>query len=258
MDPYVAYARFYDLDLAGFDDDLLMVEEFARRCGSPILELGCGSGRLLLPLARRGYQVTGVDLSPAMLAIARRKVEAEGLGDRVRLTEQDMRDLALEGRFRLALLALGSFAHILTLEDQLRVLAGAGRHLHPGGLLLLDLPNPDLARLLQPGGQVTLERVMADPEAGCTVLKYYTQQADPAGQILHVTLVVDEVDGSGGVQRTLFPYDVRYVFRYELELLLRHAGFQVEAVYGSYDLDEVHAGSERLIAVARWPGGGAA
>ncbi len=68
MDDYSAYAQFYDLDHGGLDADLMMIEQLAALCGPPILELACGTGRALLPLARQGYQVTGVDISPKMLA----------------------------------------------------------------------------------------------------------------------------------------------------------------------------------------------
>ena len=105
MDPFGIYACFYDLDLGQVDDDLLMIQQFARRCGSPVLELACGTGRVLLPLARQGHQVTGVDISPQMLDMARRKVAAENLGDRITLVHQDMRELDLDTKFNLATLS---------------------------------------------------------------------------------------------------------------------------------------------------------
>ena len=76
MTDYDIYARFYDLDHGDLDADLFMIQQLAARSGSPILELACGTGRVLLPLARQGYQVTGVDLSAAMLDVARRKAAA--------------------------------------------------------------------------------------------------------------------------------------------------------------------------------------
>ena len=254
MDNFDLYARFYDLDFGDRDDDLLLIQEFAARCGPPILELACGTGRALLPLARAGYQVTGVDLSAAMLEIARHKVAAAGLADRVTLVQQDMRQLALEGRFSLAFITFNSFAHLLTTDDQLAALTRIRAHLHPGGLLLLDLFNPDLVLLLEARGQVVLDRVMTDPDTGHRLIRFHTQTVDLGRQILHVTFIVDEVDGQGGVRRTLFPFSMRYLFRGELELLLRHAGFELEALYGSYDLEEFSGESERMIAVARQPG----
>jgi SAM-dependent methyltransferase len=253
MDDYDNYARFYDLDFADLDDDLTMIEQFAARCGSPILELACGTGRVLLPLARQGYEVTGVDISPAMLAVARRRIAAEGLSDRVTLVQQDMCHLDLGRRFKLAFVAINSFMHLPDTDDQLAALCHIRQHLEPGGLLLLDLFNPDLGRLLEPPGQLTLDKVIADPSSGHRLMKYRTQQVDLARQTIYATFIIDDLDDEGQVRRTLFPFIMRYLFRAELELLLRYTGFKIEAIYGSYELDEFSGDSAKMIAVARCP-----
>ena len=251
MDEFDAYARFYDLDYGDRDEDLDLYQQFAQQCGSPILELACGTGRVLLPLARQGYRITGVDVSPSMLAVARRRVAAEGLDEHVTLVEQDMRQLDLDGRFNLAFVAANSFSHLPTLDEHLAALERIRQHLNPGGLLLLDLFNPDPERLLASGGQVVLEKVMTDPQSGHRLLKYYSNQVDMGEQTLSITFIVDEVDDQGGVKRTIFPFTVRYFYRFELELLLRQAGFEVEAIYGSWDLEMFSSDSDKLFAVAR-------
>jgi SAM-dependent methyltransferase len=250
VDDYDIYARFYDLDLGGLDADLLMIEQFAARCGSPILELACGTGRVLLPLARQGYRATGVDISPAMLDVARRKVAAEGLADRVTLVEQDMRHLTLEARFNLAFVAVNSFMHLPTASDQLAALTRIRQHLNPGGLLILDLFNPDLGKLLDFRGQVALDKEMVDPDTGHRLMKFRSEKVDLGQQMIYVTFMIDEVDAQGSVRRTLFPFTVHYLFRAELEHLLHRAGFAVEAIYGSYDLDDFSGDSEKMIAIA--------
>jgi SAM-dependent methyltransferase len=247
------YARFYDLDFGDLAQDLFMIEHHAARAGSPILELGCGTGRVLLPLARQGYQVTGVDLSPAMLDVARPKIEAQGLAGSITLVQQDIRHLDLDGRFNLAFSAVNSFMHLASLDDQLAALAHIRHHLAPGGLLLLDLFNPDLGRLLDFRGQVILEKVMTDPDTGHCLMRFRTERVDLAQQTVYTTYILDEIDGSGGVERSLFAFSLRYLFRYELELLFRLAGFELEALYGSYDLDDFDADSDKMIAVARRP-----
>ena len=254
MDHFGSYARFYDLDYAGHDADLSMYLQFAARCHSPILELGCGTGRLLVPLARKGYTITGVDVSPAMLERARRYVYAAGVDERVTLLEQDMRSLELEGGFGLAIAATNTFMHLLTTDDQLGALASIRRVLSPGALLILDVLNPDLGRLLEPGGQLLLDKVMTDPQTGHSLLEMQTQTVDLAQQTVHVTLIVDEIGDDASVRRTLFPFSLRYMFRSELELLLRCAGYRLEAIYGSYDLDDYTADSEIMLAVARREG----
>ncbi|MGQ9598173.1 MAG: SAM-dependent methyltransferase [Anaerolineae bacterium] len=253
MDQYGVYARFYDLDLGEQDEDLFLIEQFAARCGSPILEMACGTGRVLIPLARQGYEVTGVDVSPAMLEVARRRIAAEGLTEHVNLVQQDMRELVLDRRFNLVFVAVNSFMHLLTLEDQLRTLVRIRQHLNPNGLLLLDLFNPDLSRLLSFQGQVILDKVMIDPETGHRLLKFRSERVDLGRQIIDVTYLVDELDGEGRIRRTLFPFSIRYLFAGELELLLRSAEFHIEAIYGSYELDPFTGDSERMIAVARRP-----
>jgi SAM-dependent methyltransferase len=252
MELFDSYAPFYDLDYAGFDADEQLIQQLARRCGSPILELGCGTGRLLIPLAAAGYEVTGVDVSGAMLAIAEQKVADQRLGSRVILVEQDMRLLDLEGRrYHLAFAAINSFMHMMTVEDQLSALVRTRQHLYAGAILLLDLFNPHPDRLLDSQGQVVLEKVMTDPESGRHLQKFRTQTVDLAQQVVHNTVFVDEMNGEGCLRRTPFAYSLRYLFRFELELLVRQAGYQLEAVYGSYDLDEFSGESDKMIVLAR-------
>jgi hypothetical protein len=110
-----------------------------------------------------------------------------------------------------------------------------------------------MGRLLDAHGQVALAKILSEPGTGQRTMRFQSEEVDLEQQLIHTTYIIDELDAEGHVQRTLFPFSLRYVFRYELELLLRHAGFEVEAVYGSYDLDPFSADSEKLIAVARKP-----
>lgn len=249
MDSYDQIARFYDIEHNSLVDDLLMYENFSQRCGSPVLELGCGTGRVALHLVRAGFDVTGVDNSPAMLAIAREKLARAGLAERVRLLEADLGDFALGQRFGLATLAINTFMHFFTIDDQVRVLTAARRHLRSGGLLIIDLPRADHS-LLDTGGHLTLNQTLIDPISGRTILKWVAATPHPATQTQHLTLAYDETDATGTVRRTVASFRVRYFFRYEVELLLDKAGLVVEALYGSYDLDPYEGDCERMIFVA--------
>ncbi len=253
MDRFSGYAELYDLDYADRDEDLLMIEQFATRCGSPVLELGCGTGRVLVPLARRGFQVTGVDASQAMLERARQRAATEQVADSVTLVHQDMRGLDLDQRFNLAFAAANTFMDLPTADEQLAVLTYIRRHLNPGGLLLLDLFHPDLGELTERSGQVIHDWTRPHPDTGEPVTKFYSQVTDVAHQLIHFTFFVDALDVAGVVRRTIFSFSLRYLLRSELELMLRRAGYELEAVYGSYDLDGFAADSEKLIAVARRP-----
>lgn len=250
MNGYDQIARFYDIEHDGLIDDLLMYENFARRCGSPVLELGCGTGRVALHLARAGIEITGLDASPAMLAIARAKLARAGLGEHVRLLEADLGNFALDQQFALATLAINTFMHFLTVAEQVRVLTTARRHLEPGGLLIIDLPRPDHSLLLDTGEPLALNQTLTDPASGRTIFKLIAATLEPATQTRHLVLAYDETDAEGVLRRTAALFAVHYFFRYEMELLLDKAGFVVEALYGSYGLDPYESDSERMIFVA--------
>src|SRR5579863_1653723 len=111
MSSYDAFARFYDLDTAEITEDLAFWLNLARRTGGPILEVAAGTGRVLLPLARAGFSIVGVDLSGPMLEVARAKVARARLSAPVELIQADALDLDLGRRFKLALVALNSFGH---------------------------------------------------------------------------------------------------------------------------------------------------
>lgn len=251
MADFDRFARFYDLDYEPFQDDVALYLGFAERTGGPLLELGCGTGRLALPLAEAGFEVTGVDMSPRMLDVARAKVEAAGLGDRITLLEADMRDVQLPQQYRLAFIAINSFMHLTTTEDQMAALQTWRRLLLPGGLLVIDVDNPDPRHLLEADGRLDLQGRWFDPETGATVLKHMSRTLDAARQLQHVLFIYDEVFPDGQMRRTLAPFQARYLYRFEGELLLDKAGFALEQVYGSYDLDPYASESDRMVFVAR-------
>ncbi len=244
-------ARFFDADYADYLDDLPVIEAFAQRTGGPLLELGCGAGRLLIPLAEAGYRVTGVDLSPAMLAIAGDKARRAGVTQRVTLLQGDYTDMPLGGPYRLAFVVMNTFLHLLSQADQLAALRHWAEHLTPGGLLLIDVLHPDVAQLASFDGRLELEKWWTDPETGHTVMKQLTRTVDLAEQTLHVTLVYDEIAADGQLRRTLAPFDLRYLWRFEAELLLKQAGFTLEALYGDWTLSPFEGSSDRMILVAR-------
>jgi len=248
FDPIV---RFYDLFYGERDDDLPMYRDFALAAGGPLLELGCGTGRVLIPLAAEGQCITGLDVSAAMLAAAQAKVDAAGLRNRVNLVQADMRDFSLPARFALAYIPINTFMHCYDGGEQLACLRSIRRALQPGGRLVIDVFHPDLQALLESDGRLGSEGSVLDPATGHTIHRLYTRRLDLATQTQHMTYIMDEIDAAGTVHRTLFPFRLRFVYRYEMEYLLRLAGYSLETVYGSYDLEPFESGSEKMIFVAR-------
>lgn len=250
MSEFDVFARFYDLDYSQIQEDISLYHSFARRTGGPLLELACGTGRVLIPLARDGYQITGIDISPAMLAVAREKARAAGVDERVNLVEADMRTFSLDQRYALAFVAQNSFLHLVTLEDKMAALSNVARHLRKGGLLILDLFTPDPSLFSSFDGSLVHDYTMPDPVSGHQVVKFTSARVDPARQQLHVTFFYDELLPGGEVRRTVAPFPLSFMFHNEIRLLLDRSGLREEAVYGTYDLDAYDSDSPRMIVVA--------
>lgn len=255
MNDYDKFARFYDLDTEDSNDDLTFWEQLAHRTGGPVLEIGCGTGRVLVPLAKAGCSVVGVDLSPGMLAIAMEKVEIARLGKRVELIQADGLELSLGQRFPLALVALNSFGHFAKAGEPQRLLDRLRAHLEPGGIVALDLTNPTPGAFGATDSTVIHDYTRDGPTPGWQTVKLRSQWRSYVDQRLDVSCIYDEVGPAGEVRRTLAGYVLRYFYPNELRLLVERAGLVVEALYGSYDLDPLTDESDRLIVIGRnpWP-----
>ena len=251
MSEFDRHARYYDVEHAGYQEDLAMYAGFATLAGDDgILELACGTGRCLLPLAESGARVTGLDISPAMLEVARQKVAARGLGDRVELVQGDMRAFELERGFRLIVIALNSLMHLATQEEQGAALRCAARHLAPGGRVVIDLFNPDVALPdTAQEGQLFLHCLKLLPES-VHLLHFQSPRVDRSAQMIAMANFFDEIAADGTVKRFVAPFTLRYLTRGELDLLLPKSGLIAEGIYGTYDLDGFRGDSPRLIAVA--------
>src|SRR5262245_24227477 len=146
-DEYAGAAEFYDyvVPYATRGDVEFFVEE-ARAANGPVLEIGCGTGRVLIPTARAGVSITGLDLSSSMLEQCRAKLATEpaDVRARVELCQGDMTRFELGKKFALATLPFRPFQHLLTVDDQLACLTTIHRHLEPAGRVILDLFNPSL------------------------------------------------------------------------------------------------------------------
>jgi len=249
-DAYALIAPFYDLEFDEFDADVELYLGYADYVGSPVLELGCGTGRLLLPLAKAGLQVHGIDSSPAMIARARARLEEAGISG-VELRIGDMTDLSAypAAHFRMVFAAINSFLHLETRERQLTALAEVHRVLHPDGILILDLfhPTPALLHAMEDGLRVDGQWPLP---GGGRVDRFSTRRVYPAEQRIETTLYYDHTEPGGAVRRTVTSYTMRYIHRFEMEGLLDQAGFDLEGIYGSYELDPFDDDSAIMLFVA--------
>jgi SAM-dependent methyltransferase len=245
-DPFEVIADYYDLELGDYQEDVPLYHNLARRTEMPVLELGVGTGRVAIPLAKSGHSVVGIDSSDAMLAVARRKA-GRGRGA-PRLVLSEMTGFSFETSFGLIFCALGGFLHLNSQQGQIDTLGRARQHLAPDGLLALDLPNPEAVEW-EPGSQGLILEWTRERQDDTMVSKFVSMEADRARQVQRVTHIYEEWH-SAGSRRRLASFELRYVHRYEMELLLNQAGLKPEGVYGSYDLGPYDPDSPRMIFVA--------
>jgi len=250
---YAQLARYYDLVHAGLTADIGFILTQAARTPGPVLELGCGSGRLLIPLARAGHQLVGVDNAEAMLARARQRLAAEppAVRERVTLVHGDMLDLDWAGQFGFIFVPYNTLMHLDS--DQKRTLFRQVRcHLKAEGLFLIDLANPLAAAQTPDDHFLTLERCFVEPESGQLVVQQASSWPDPDRQILHVIWLFDSSPPEGGaVQREVVQMAYHYLYPHELQLMLEESGLQLLALYGDYRQGPFEEESERLLLLAR-------
>jgi SAM-dependent methyltransferase len=256
MPQYIDYAEYYDYDQAAMPfADIPFYLHYAQQCGSPLLELACGTGRVLIPLAQAGFTLYGVDVSEKMLAVCRRKVVEHGVADRVHLMQANMAsfDLACKA-FACVYIPVRAFMHLFTLADQLACLHRVYAHLRPGGQFILDLYAPSFPLLAQaPDRPFVVRRAFDLPNGHHVIRKDRFVRNDLVNQIHYSELRFEEYDRTGRlVRERLVPLQTRYTFRYELQLLLERMGLEVMEIFGDYDKTP-YDGTGEIIAVARRP-----
>jgi SAM-dependent methyltransferase len=247
--PFDRFARLYDWEHDRYLADVDIHLGLARRFGGPVLELACGTGRLLAPLAAAGFATTGVDSSAPMLDRARARLARLGL--EAALVQQTLEQLALDGLFRTIIVGLDSFGLLLSRNQQLQALQAARRSGTHDARLVLDLANGNLRGGGGEREELLHDLTLPDPETGRPITKFILRHPQPDEQVDELLFFYDEQDERGYLRRTSIELKLRWFTRFELELLLESGGWQLDELYGSYDLEPYGPLSERLIVVAR-------
>ena len=232
------HGRLYDPYFTGVDGDVDFYVEEARQAGSPVPELGCGTGRILFPTAAAGVRVVGLDLSGDLLALARQKLAccSPKIQQRIELIQGDMRTFSLDQRFTLITIPYRTFQHLLTPVDQVQALECVYAHLEDEGLLVFNTFDP-LQDIADAGfkGALKQDADFIEPDTGNRVVVWYCRHYDPQVQLLEQELIYEEVDSRGQVEsRTYGRLTLRYSFCYEMQYLLERSGFALESLYGDF------------------------
>jgi SAM-dependent methyltransferase len=240
-------ALYYDY-FAG-KEDIPFFRRLMLRMGGPVLEMGSGTGLIALDLGSAGLEVLGVDRSRHMLDVARSKWDklSPSIKERVKFMEGDMINFPLDRQFSSALIARGSFEHLLDTDDQLRCLANVRKLLDSGGKLVVDLSTPSL-ELIKRG--ITADRSVS-VDGDITLLRTVHIRTDLNNQRCNTTITYEHYKGGVLVEQVLAEAATSLIFPREALLLFRQTGFSVEDVYGDTTGGGFNSSSRRMIVVAR-------
>lgn len=226
--------------------DIPFYRALVAESGGAVLELGCGTGRVLIELAKSGVEAVGVDLSPALLELARHKAENEGVG--VTLALGDIRSFDLGRSFPHIFVTYNTFNHLLDLDSVRDCLQSLMRHMDADSRMVIDTFQPSLAFLGdQPEQRRAILRYL-DPHTGQEVVLYEENHYEPATQI---NRVVWSYQIGGKADARVEELRMRLFFPQELDALLTLSGFEIEAKYGDYDRCPFASDTPKQLTVCR-------
>jgi SAM-dependent methyltransferase len=225
-------AEVYD-EWFGVPEDTNDAVSFLGELAGPALELGIGTGRIALPLAEKGIEVHGIDVSEAMVEKLRAK--PSGLG--IPVSIGDFADVDVEGRFSLVYVVFNTFFALLSQEDQVRCFSNVARRLREGGVFVIEAFVPDPARFT--GGQITqTKRVEVDR------ILLETSRHDPVRQrVYSQNILMSETETK------FYPVQLRYAWPSELDLMARLAGLQLRERWGGWRREPFEASSVKHVSV---------
>jgi SAM-dependent methyltransferase len=222
----------------------------AREARGPVLDIACGTGRILLPCLQAGVDIEGLDLFEPMLKTLRAKAAALGLAPR--LHQADMSDFSLPRRYRLVMIPFNAFIHNMTQEAQVRCLRLCREHLLPGGQLTFDTFFPALEFVGTPAKTRVLEGEFPHPQTGLPVRMYDTRTVERVEQMFHSLNEIELLAADGSVQ-TVHRSEIssRYFYKHEMALLLRVAGFARWEICGDFDRRPLTRENDAMV-VSAW------
>jgi len=239
--------ELYDLMLDGLDFDQAFWLRVAREGGGAVLDVACGTGRVLLRLLEAGIDVDGFDQSAPMIERARARANAAGFSPRLEIA--DMRDFTLPRRYARAICTFNAFAHCETPDDQLGALRCMREHLELEGALVVFMSYPSPRYWNEPDGEPVLEREIELPGSGHRLQMWDNRFKSAVGQYQRSEIEFRELDASGARVATHRSQAIqRWVYRWEMELLLRTAGYARWEIQGGFDGEPLERPDQPMIA----------
>lgn len=255
-DTYELSARYYDAAYAAVNlVDVAFYVALARETGGPVLEIGCGTGRVLLPIARAGIEIHGLDQSSAMLDVLKEKLahEPEEIRPRVTLHSGDMREARLNRKFPLVIIPFRPLQHMHTMEEQLAALRTAASHLSNEGKFAFDVFYPKFDSLLSGIGEERFEMEWPVKGKQVTVIRrfYRKDSIDKIQQSFSGTFLYRTFEGDRLVHEETAPLHMTWYTYPQMRALFALAGLEVVEEYGSFAKSPLDNAAAEMIFVVK-------
>ncbi|ERI09639.1 class I SAM-dependent methyltransferase [Aneurinibacillus aneurinilyticus] len=246
------WTDYYDIVSNGLDRDVEFYTSLGLEADGTVLDLGCGTGRISIPMALKGIEVVGVDASEKMLEKARAKADMAQVNDKITFIHDDMRTFELGRTFQLAMIPYRSFLHLLSVKEQMAALRQVSKHLAEGGLLALNVFVPTIQHLYEQNEKSSTRGIYMIPGSEDRLVVWDYTRYDHFRQIAEIIRQYERTDQDGVVvQRVVSPLHIRYIFPSELHHLLRLAGFGIVERYGDFSKKAFDSESTELIVIAK-------
>jgi SAM-dependent methyltransferase len=252
IDVYTIGAKYYDGAYQNNPNlnDVPFYLDLAQQCGGPVLEIACGTGRVLLEIARKGIEIWGIDLSVEQLSIldAKLRTEPESIRALVQITKADMRTFDLGRKFRLVTIPFRAMQHMYSIDDQIRAMNTAKKHLMPDGVLAFDVFCPDYSMLLQTSGEEMFEVEWPAADDSRRVVRRYFKRTrvDLVRQYFEGEFIFRTCEGEQVIAEERSTFKMGYYTYPQLLLLFRHCGLEVVEEFGSFGREPVEIGRELI------------
>lgn len=243
---YEGIGRFYDLFVDNSDIPFFL--KYAKKIGSPILDLAAGTGRMTFALAKDGHEVVALESSQSMLAVAKQKLKhaSPDSANKVTLIEGDMTNFNLDRKFELVIIP-NSIGHAITTEEQISTLQCIHNHLTDSGVFILDI----YPGAMQYKHAEFKEKSVPLPD-GTTVERQGEIRSDMLRQIMNLNLRYIVRDAEQNViEEVEIASSTALLYNREVDLLIRLSGFVVEDELGGFDGDEYTPESGRRILILK-------
>jgi SAM-dependent methyltransferase len=232
---------FYDYHASRNDINFFL--NYAKDIEGEILDLGCGTGRILIPVAKTGKKITGIDNSDFMLENCQNKIakETEAIRKNIIILKSDISNFNLNKIFSLVIIPFGPFNSLIKTEDQLNCLLKVNQHLNDKGTLVFDVWYPNNNELVKSEANyhVVKDQPFFTLEDGRKVQwGIINKSVDYNRQIIYEEMYYNVDYPDGKKEKLIYPAQVRYFYRYEIEHLLSLSGFKINKIYSDFEKNE--------------------